>query len=133
MLILYQYTLETNTKHMQIPTTLSNAFIAFISIVTSCGVAVYDGQFSRLAAESVSGARGAGFMSAHDSTDISMGHTQHVHSDYNPAGSMLTNSFHYQSPSVTPRRRSHHKELLRILEVGGGRHAFDDAYLPLLS
>lgn len=118
---------------MRIPTTISNAFIALISIVTSFGVAIYDGQFTRLAAESVSGARGAGLMSAHDTTDVSTGHTQHVHSDYNPTGSMLTNSFHYQSPSVAPRRRSHHKELLRILEIGSGRHAFDDAHLPIIS
>jgi len=118
---------------MRIPTTISSAFVALVSIVTSCGVAIYDGQFTRLAAESVSGARGAGLMSAHDSTDISAGHAQHVHSDYNPTGSMLTNSFHYQSPSVAPRRRSHHKELLRILEIGGGRHAFDDVHLPIIS
>lgn len=118
---------------MRIPTTISSAFIALISIVTSCGVAIYDGQFTRLAAESVSGARGAGLTSAHDSADISAGHAQHVHSDYNPTGSMLTNSFHYQSPSVAPRRRSHHKELLRILELGGGRHAFDDVNLPIIS
>jgi len=116
---------------MRLPTSISTAFIAFLSIITSCGVAIYDGQFTRLAAEPVSGVRGAGLVSTHDSTDISVIHTQHVHSDYNPTGSMLTNSFHYQSPSVAPRR--HHKELLRILEVGGGRHAFDDAYLPLLS
>lgn len=118
---------------MRIPTTISSALVALISITTSCGVAIYDGQFTRLAAESVSGARGAGLMSAHDNADISAGHTQHVHSDYNPTGSMLTNSFHYQSPSVAPRRRSHHKELLRILEIGGGRHAFDDAHLPIIS
>lgn len=118
---------------MRIPTTISSAFVALISIVTSCGVAIYDGQFTRLAAESVSGVRSAGLMSAHDSTDMSAGHTQHVHSDYNPSGSMLTNSFHYQSPSVAPRRRSHHKELLRILEIGGGRHAFDDVHLPIVT
>jgi len=118
---------------MRTSTTISSAFVALISIITSFGVAIYDGQFTRLAVESVSGARGAGLMSIHDSADMSSGHTQHVHSDYNPTGSMLTNSFHYQSPSVAPRRRSHHKELLRILEMGSGRHAFDDVQLPIIS
>lgn len=118
---------------MRTSTTISSAFVALLSIVTSCGVAIYDGQFTRLAAESISAARAANVVSTHDSTDISAGHTQHVHSDYNPVGSMLNNSFHYQSPSITPRRRSHHKELLRILEIGSGRHAFDDVNLPVIS
>ncbi len=118
---------------MRTSITISNTAIALISIITSLGVTIYDGQFTRLAAESVSGARTANLASTHDSTDISAGHTQHVHSDYNPVGSMMSNSFHYQSPSVAPRRRSHHKELLRILETGGGRHAFGDVHLPILS
>jgi hypothetical protein len=118
---------------MRTSTTISSAFVALLSIITSCGVAIYDGQFTRLAAESISGVRAANTVSAHDSTDISIGHTQHVHSDYNPVGSMLNNSFHYQSPSIAPRRRSHHKELLRILEIGSGRHAFDDVNLPMIS
>ena len=118
---------------MRTSTSISSVFVALLSIVTSCGVAIYDGQFTRLAAESISGARVANTINAHDSTDISVSHTQHVHSDYNPVGSMLNNSFHYQSPSIAPRRRSHHKELLRILEIGSGRHAFDDVNLPVIS
>ena len=56
---------------------------------------------------------------------------QHTHVDYSSLNNMLTNSFSYQSPSIHPRRGSHHGQLLRMLEIGS-RHAFDNANLPLI-
>lgn len=114
---------------MQLSTTISSILVGLISIVTSCGVAIYDGQFVRVAA----GTDGFHSTDAGTMVDSGASHSQHVHSDYNPLNSMLGNSFHYQSPSIAPRRRSHYKELLRTLEMGGGRHAFDDVYMPILS
>ena len=57
--------------------------------------------------------------------------TQHTHVDYGSLNNMLTNSFSYQSPSIHPRRDSHHGQLLRTLEMGT-RHAFDNANLPMI-
>ena len=56
---------------------------------------------------------------------------QHAHTNYIPLGQALTNTFNYQSPSIAPRRESHHKQLLQILE-SGSRHAFDNTNLPVL-
>ncbi len=56
---------------------------------------------------------------------------QHAHTDYNPLSQVLTKTFSYQSPSIAPRRESHHKQLLRIFKMSG-RHAFDNANLPVL-
>lgn len=58
--------------------------------------------------------------------------SQHTHADYNPLSQTLSNTFSYQSPSVAPKRDSHHKQLLRTLEIGG-RHAFDNSNLPILT
>ena len=102
--------------------------MALVSILTSCGVAVYDGQFVRVVAESSTHAAALTVLDVH--SDASAAHSQHVHSEYNAMGSSLSNSFQYQSPTVAPRR--HHKQLLKMLEQTG-RHAFGDAHLPLLS
>lgn len=116
---------------MKLSTTISNLMMALVGILTSCGVAVYDGQFVRVAAQSsVRSTNSLVTVDVH--TDPGAAHVQHAHSDYNPSGSTLSNSFQYPSPSVTPRRRSHHKQLLKMLEIGG-RHAFNDIHMPLLS
>ena len=104
--------------------------MALVGILTSCGVAVYDGQFVRVAAQSSVHASSLVTIDVH--ADTGTGHVQHAHSDYNPSGSTLSNSFQYPSPSVAPRRRSHHKQLLKMLEFGG-RHAFDDTHMPLFT
>jgi len=104
--------------------------MAVTSILTSCGIAVYDGHFQQVVTQV---AVRPGAASAIDNTMVDTGgHAQHVHSDYNPLSSTLSNSFQYQSPVIGPRRRSQHKQLMRTLEQGG-RHAFDDAFMPILS
>lgn len=104
--------------------------MALTSILTSCGVAVYDGQFVRVIAQS--NVRTATVVNVDIHADASAAHVQHVHNDYNPSNSTLSNSFQYQSPSVAPRRRNHYKQLLKMLEQGG-RHAFDDIFMPVIS
>ena len=56
----------------------------------------------------------------------------HTHPDHNAANRALMSSFFYQSPSIAPRRRSHHKDLKRMLETPP-RHAFDNTNLPILA
>lgn len=115
---------------MKLSTTISNFMMALVSITTSCGVAVYDSQFVRVAAQSSVHASSLVTLDTH--IDTSSAHSQHVHNDYNPLGSTLSNSFHYQSPAIAPRRRSRHKRVLKMLQVPG-RHAFDDIHMPVLS
>ena len=56
----------------------------------------------------------------------------HTHPDHNAANRALMSSFFYQSPSIAPRRKSHHKDLKRMLETPP-RHAFDNTNLPILA
>lgn len=113
---------------MKLSTTTYSLMMALISVTTSCGVAIYDGQFVRAVAQSSTHATVQTVLDSHG--DVGVAHSQHVHSEYNAMGSSLSRSFQYQSPSVTPRR--HHKQLLKMLEQTG-RHAFGDVHLPLLS
>lgn len=109
--------------------------MAVTSILTSCGVAVYDGQFSQVAIQFSARARVASESVTFTSSDVgssSAGHAQHVHSDYNPLGHTLSASFQYKSPTLHPRRRRNIKQLLNSLEQGG-RHAFDDVFMPIIS
>lgn len=105
-------------------TTISGLLMALTSILTSCGVTVYDSQFTQ-AVSHVAARAGA------TTTPDTGGHSPHVHSDYNPLSSLINNSFHHNAAVIGPRKRSHHKKLFELFE-DPGRHAFDDVFMPKL-
>ena len=110
---------------MKISTTLSGLLMAATSIVTSCGVTVYDSQLST-AVSHVAVRAGT----ANNVADG--GHSPHVHTDYNPLSSLINNTFHHNTAVIGPRKRSQHKKLFELFEEPG-RHAFDDVFMPRLT
>lgn len=114
--------------------TLFHHFMTTISLLTAFGVFMHDGRVDKatLTATGVSGLRvyanntslGAKFADF-VATDA------HTHPDHN-TGRGLMSGFAYQSPTIGPRRDTHHKQILRILEAGG-RHAFDNTNLPIIT
>ncbi len=103
-----------------------------ISLVTACGVFMHDGRVDRATLTAIN--PGAHQVSLSATTYLRfkdfVDTDAHTHPDHN-TGKSLFSGFQYQSPSMAPRRDSHHKQILRILETGG-RHAFDNTNLPLL-
>jgi len=110
-------------------------FAATLSVLLSVGVLAHDSHVERLYASVASTGGNSAYAEAEQQVpqksveDMRGG--QHAHVNYNPLRSTLANSFTYQSPSIAPRRDSHHKQLLAIIEEGG-RHAFDNANLPII-
>lgn len=121
---------------MNIAQKVIHAFVATLSLILSFGILSHDTHIEKVYATALSPTLSSVYTEADQQVPQNplpeMRGNQHAHADYNPSGSMLTNSFTYQSPSIAPRRDSHHKELLRTLETGG-RHAFDNANLPILT
>jgi hypothetical protein len=116
---------------------LIHGFVATLSLALSFGILTHDTHIDKAYATALASGRSphgyteAGQLSALQPIEEMRGN-QHTHTSYNPLRSTLANSFTYQSPSIGPRRDSHHKQLLRTLEVAG-RHAFDNANLPIIS
>ena len=109
--------------------------MAVTSVVVSLGMAVHDNLLEQTVATATY-PLGVVTFGSRDGEPRALDelHTQsqHAHADYNPMTSMLTNSFLYQSPAIAPRRNSHHKQLLRQIEIAG-RHAFDNDNLPIVA
>jgi hypothetical protein len=110
-------------------------FVTCLSVTLSLGVLAHDAHAEQVYAtvQSTTGNTGA-YTEAEQQIPqrpLDEMRAQHTHVDYNPLGSTLANSFTYQSPSIAPRKDSHHGHLLRTLEEGG-RHAFDNANLPII-
>ncbi len=117
---------------MKQSTTLTAFAAAFVSILTSFGVTIHDTHLDQLVARSETRPAIVAYREPDDQTPTKpLGSGQHAHVDYNPLSQSLSNTFAYQSPSIAPRRDSHHKQLLTQIEQGG-RHAFDNANLPIL-
>ena len=112
-----------------------HAFIAGLSILLSFSVLAHDAHAEQVYATAKIVSAGSGAYAEAEQQipqrPIEEMRAQHTHVDYNPLGSTLANSFTYQSPSIAPRKDSHHGHLLRTLEEGG-RHAFDNANLPII-
>ena len=112
---------------------ITHSLMTALSIVTAFGVFLHDGRVDRAA--TVSLYRPSDAARSSDELTLRMrSFTEtdaHTHPDHNAAKSSLLNSFAYQSPSVPPRRDTHHKHILKQIEIGG-RHAFDNANLPVL-
>ena len=102
-----------------------------ISLLTALGVFMHDGRVDRATLTAVNPRFDQAHLSAttylrfKDFIDTDA----HTHPDHN-AGKSLFSGFQYQSPSIAPRRDSHHKQLKSFLE--GSRHAFDNTNLPVL-
>lgn len=116
---------------------LLHTLVAALSITLSLGLLAHDTHVEQVYATArlTSGAAGA-YAEADQqipqrAMPIDESRGQHTHVEYNPLRGTLANSFTYQSPSIAPRRDSHHGQLLRTLETGG-RHAFDNANLPII-
>lgn len=102
--------------------TIANRVMTAIATLTAFGVFMHDGHLDKAMVTSLD--------APVDASHIARG--GHTHSDYNAGSNLLTNSFAYQSPSIPPKNRSERKHRLDLL-LESGRHAFDDAYLPILS
>lgn len=111
-----------------------HAFVATLSLMLSFGILSHDSHIEQVYTTALSHAASSAYAEAEQQipqNSLPEMRAQHTHADYNPSGGMLANSFTYQSPSIAPRRDSHHKTLMRLLEIGG-RHAFDNANLPIV-
>jgi hypothetical protein len=110
-----------------------HGLLAVLSVILSFGVLAHDAHTDQIYNTATIVSTGGTYSEQQVSPQpIEEMRVQHAHSDYNPMSNALTNSFSYQSPSLAPRRDSHHKQLLRTLEEGG-RHAFDNANLPIVA
>ena len=110
---------------------ISTSLTALLSALLSLGLVFHDSQAEHAFAVAVSRPLLSAYHESETTKPLDEIKPLHVHSDYNPLLSTLANSFNYQQPSLMPRRNSHHKELLRMFEVGS-RHAFDNANLPII-
>lgn len=112
---------------MKTTTTISGLLMAITSILTSCGVTVYDSQF----AQAVSHVSAHPTAISSNNTNDGGAHSPHVHTDYNPLSSLINNTFHHNTSVIGPRKRSQHKRIIQMFEEEG-RHAFDDILMPKL-
>ncbi|MGB4762642.1 MAG: hypothetical protein WBP12_04805 [Candidatus Saccharimonas sp.] len=108
-------------------------FMTTVSLVTALGVFAHDTRIDK------AGPSLLGSMSMHKSqltktttkfTDFGSAPDPHTHSHHS-SGKALLSGFVYQSPSIAPRRKSHHRELFH--QTARPHFAFDNASLPLLA
>ena len=114
--------------------TFSNWFMTAISLMTAMGVFMHDGRVDKAAMtalENPFSAKHFQDMSAVQRLTNFAQTDAHTHPDHNAAKSLLTNSFGYRSPTVPPRNKEDDKNRLEVPE-DVGRHAFDDAHLPVI-
>lgn len=118
---------------MEIVQTIANKIMTVVSLLTAFGVFLHDGRVDKAAIT----AAHRPFEGVSSSSEVAVRFKSfiqtdaHTHPDHNAAKSAYFNSFKYQSPSVPPRRDQEHKHVLDELEAGG-RHAFDNANLPII-
>lgn len=113
--------------------TLANKIIISVSILTALGVFIHDVRVDYVVIAALSHPRVVA-SSQDETAQLTRGFMEadtHTHPDRNAAKGALMSSFTYQSPSVPPRRETHHKHVLRQIELGG-RHLFDNANLPVV-
>lgn len=115
--------------------TITNYFMTTISLFTAMGVFMHDSRVDKASTIALSSVVSLGYAPVKTVSgrySDFMSSDAHTHPDHNAANKSLISSFFYQSPSIAPRRRSHHKELKRMLETPP-RHAFDNTNLPILA
>lgn len=101
--------------------TITNWLMTTISALTAFGVFLHDGHLDKVAITTYDGPV--------DGAHIAR--SGHTHTDYNASGSLLNNSFSYQSPSIPPKNKSERKHRLDLPDTF--RHAFDDELLPVIA
>ena len=114
--------------------TIANYFMTTISLITALGVFTHDGRVDKATTTALSGTSVMGYLPAKSiATRVSdfTATDAHTHPDHNTANRSLLSSFFYQAPSIAPKRKSHHKDIKRMLE-SPPRHAFDNTNLPIL-
>lgn len=115
--------------------TIANHFMTTISLITALGVFTHDGRVDKAATTALTSSAMYGSLTVRPlqarMSDFASSDA-HTHPDHNAANRALMSSFFYQSPSIAPRRKSHHKDLKRMLETPP-RHAFDNTNLPILA
>lgn len=115
--------------------TLANYFMTSIALLTAFGVFLHDGRIDKATLTAAKfydeplvirpadvGWRFKDFVA----TDA------HTHPDHNAARSALMSSFKYQSPSIPPRDAHNRRTVMQLAGLRG-RHAFDNASLPIIS
>lgn len=110
---------------------ITRIFVAGLSLSISCGLTIHDSHFEHALETATTHAKNANTLTSIDLRNFNESRMAHTHSESKASDGMLTRSFTYQSPSIAPDRRHHHKSILATIEEGG-RHAFDNASLPLL-
>ena len=111
------------------------SLITITSVILSLGLTMHDSGIDHAYAVAIERPSLASYLESEQQLPQKPLHElrpQHAHADYNPLGDTLAKTFSYQSPTVGPRRNSHHKQLLRLL-AAKGRHAFDDIHMPVLT
>ncbi len=104
-----------------------------VSLIAAFGVFLHDGRVDRAAVTALH----RPFDSIETTAEMAdrvrtfVEADAHTHPDHNAARASLLNSFTYQSPSVPPRKDQHQQ--LAEAGIGGGRHAFDNANLPVIA
>ena len=115
--------------------TITNWFMTTLSLLTAIGVFMHDGRVDKATMTALERPFSAKYLqdTSYAKKLANFMHTDaHTHPDHNTARSLLTNSFAYQSPSIPPRNREERKNRLEM-PVDFGRHAFDDAHMPILA
>ncbi len=113
------------------PTTFTTLGMALLSVLTSVGLAIHDTHVDQALATTTVRPAIVSYEEPEQQSPKPLGGGGHAHIDYNPLSQALNKTFAYPNPTIAPRRDSHIKQLVRTLEMGG-RHAFDNANLPLL-
>lgn len=106
--------------------------MTIVSLITALGVFMHDGRVDRAAIAALH----RPFDSVESTTEMAVRvrtfveTDAHAHPDHNAARSSLLNNFAGQLPAVPPRKDEHEQPT----EAGlpGGRHAFDNANLPIV-
>lgn len=132
MLISISEQINKTKKHSMNLATIVHYFMTSISIVTAFGVFTHDSRIDKAAstaADTLSARRAQVTRTTLKLTDIGSP-DPHTHS-HSSAGKALLSGFVYQSPSIAPRRKSHHRELFHQTERP--HFAFDNSSLPLLA
>ena len=93
-------------------TYIINALFAALSLLIASGVAVHDGHFGHAIDISLTHDHSMQKLSSQDLRTINESRMQHTHSEHNLSEGMLSNSFRYQSPSISPDRQRDRKSVV---------------------
>jgi len=105
--------------------TLSNSFIMLLSLVTATGVFLHDTRVDKAASLSMNIYSQVGMYEGNVKL-VSAG-DMHTHHERVSLSNALS-----QQPRIQPRENENRKYVTQSTHGHGGRHAFDNAYLPVV-